>query len=121
MSQEIGESRIAWGLDVMKMAENFASNMKHIDRPFWIVYACKPDNKTAGAFRQTIKAYYNKPPAIIGILVWYVDNIESKFEFVPELSAPPDMPLDERLLSDKSCDTFAGISQKAQKLNVLVS
>ena len=28
MAQEIGESREKWGMDVMKMAENFANNMK---------------------------------------------------------------------------------------------
>ncbi len=121
MTQEIGESREAWGRDVVKMAEDFAINMKHEDRPFYIVYACKQDATHLGAFRQTIKAYYARPPAIIGILVWYVDNKEGKFEFIPELSAPPDIPLDEKLLSTDSADSFADISNKAGKLNVLVS
>lgn len=121
MSQEIGESREAWGRDVWNMASDFASNMKHEDRPFYIVYACKQDSTHLGAFRQTMKAYYAKPPAMIGILVWYVDNKTGKFEFVPELSAPPDIPLDEKLLSTDSSDSFAEISNKASKLNVLVS
>lgn len=121
MAQEIGESREAWGLKVVQMIQDFASNMKHIDRPFYIVFACKPDRSHPGVFRQTVKAYYEKPPAILGILVWYVDHKESKLEFVPELSAPYDMPIDERLLSTKSEDSFARVASQGQKLNAIIS
>ncbi len=124
--QEIGESREAWGWDVMRMAEKFANSMSHESRPFYIVYACKEDrgmsNKLGkGAFKQAFKAYYDKPPAILGILVWYVNNRESEFKFCPELSAPPDVPLDERLLSDKASDASERVANQGEKLKVLVS
>src|SRR5690348_3200240 len=109
MAQEIGESRETWGLDVMKMAEDFANNMKNEVRPFYIVYACKEDRGMSNslgrtAFKQAIRAYYHRPPAMLGILVWYVDHRKGEFRFVPELSSPPDVPIDPSLLSDKASD-----------------
>lgn len=121
MAQEIGESREAWGWDVMKMAEEFANSMKKETRPFYIVYACKPDRAKPGVFRQAIKAYYNKPAPMLGILVWYVDHNKAEFKFCPELSAPPDMPLDPNLLSDKASDASDRVSSQGQKLNALIS
>lgn len=126
MVQEIGESREAWGRNIWAMAEDFANNMKSETRPFYIVYACKEDkNATAklgkGVFKQAIKAYYAKPPAILGILVWYVDHPAGKFEFVPELSAPPDVPLDPSLLSDKASDASERVAAQGEKLQALVS
>ena len=121
MAQEISESITAWGTDVMKMAEEFAEKMKSEDRPFYIVYACKADTAKKGVFRQTMKAYYSKPPAILGILVWYVDHKEGKFEFVPELSAPPDVPLDPALLSDKASDASDRVMAQGKKLKALIS
>jgi hypothetical protein len=125
MAQEIGESREAWGMDVMKMAEEFATNTK-ADRPFYIVYACKEDKGATQrlgrpAFRQVMKAYHSRPPAMLGILVWYVDKAKSEFSFVPELSAPPDIPLDERLLSDKASDASVSVMNQGKKLNALIS
>lgn len=124
--QEIGESREAWGLDVYRMAEDFANNMKSEDRPFYIVYACKEDkgmSRKLGrfAFKQAIKAYYGKPPVILGILVWYVHHPKGVFRFCPELSAPPDVPLDPSLLSDKASDASDSIAAQGEKLQVLVS
>lgn len=126
MAQEIGESREAWGLDVVKMAGDFASNMKKEMKPFYIVYACKEDKGMShrlgrAAFKQTMKAYYDRPPAILGILVWYVDNSKGEFRFVPELSSPPDVPLDPKLLSDKACDASERVMAQGEKLNALVS
>jgi len=126
MAQEIGESREKWGWDVMKMAEDFANNMKKEVEPFYIVYACKEDkhaSKKLGrtAFKQAIKAYKSKPPAMLGILVWYVDNSKGEFRFVPELSAPPDVPLDPKLMSDKACDASDRVMEQGQKLKALVS
>lgn len=126
MAQEIGESREAWGWDVMKMAEDFANNMKRETRPFYVVYACKEDRGMSNrlgraAFKQALKAYYDKPPAVLGILVWYVDHVNSVFRFCPELSAPPDIPLDEKLLSDKASDVSERVASQGQKLNALVS
>lgn len=122
MAQEIGESREKWGQDVWQMVQTYAEQLKSkSDRPFWIVYAAKQDRKDPQVFRQTMKAYYQKPPLIIGVLVWYVDHSKSEFKFVPELSLPPDVPLDPTLLSNKAEDAFAGVSEKGQKARVLLS
>ena len=126
MAQEIGESREKWGVDVVKMAEDFASHMKSESRPFYIVYACKEDRGMSQklgrfAFKQAIRAYYDKPPAILGILVWYVNNLTGEFRFMPELSAPPDIPLDPNLLSDKASDVSDRVAGQGEKLQVLVS
>lgn len=121
MAQEMGESREAWGADVWKMAEGFANNLSKEEKPFYIVYACKPDKIKKGVFRQTMKAYYNRPQPILGILVWYVNHPTGEFRLVPELSSPPDIPLDQSLLSTDSQDSFADISARGKNLNVLLS
>lgn len=124
--QEIGESREAWGWDVVRMAEDFANNMKQESRPFYIVYACKEDRGLSNqlgrsAFKQAMKAYFHKPPAMLGILVWYVDHRKGEFRFIPELSAPPDVPLDPNLLSDKASDASERVCAQGEKLNAIVS
>ena len=122
----LGESREAWGWDVVKKVEDFANSMKKETLPFYIVFAAKQDKPNSeklktGVYRQTIKAYYAKPPAMLGILVWYVDNEKGIFEFRPELSAPPDVPLDPELLSDKASDASDRVSAQGEKLKVIVS
>jgi hypothetical protein len=124
--QEIGESRETWGWDVVRMAEDFANNMKNESRPFYIVYACKEDRGMSNklgtpTFKQAFKAYFDRPPAILGILVWYVDHRKGEFRFIPELSAPPDVPLDPKLLSDKASDASERVSLQGEKLKALVS
>lgn len=126
MAQEIGESREAWGWDVMRMAEEFANNMSKEMEPFYIVYACKEDKGMSnilgrGAFKQAMKAYKSKPPPMLGILVWYVDHRTAEFRFCPELSAPPDVPLDPSLLSDKASDASVRVAAQGEKLKALVS
>ena len=126
MAQELGESIVAWANDVFKLVEDFAANMKSEVKPFYIVYACKEDKATSvkmgrTVFRQTMKAYYHRPPAMLGILVWFVNHPTSQFQFIPELSAPPDVPLDPALLSDKACDASDRVAEQGQKLKVLVS
>ncbi len=126
MTIEIGEARETWGRDVWQMAEDFANNMKNEMRPFYIVYACKEDKGMSNklgtpAFKQVIRAYFEKPPAILGILVWYVDNSIGEFKFMHELSAPYDVPVDPSLLSDKASDASARVAAQGEKLNVLVS
>lgn len=126
MAQEIGESREQWGRDVWALAENFANTMKSEVKPFYIVYAAKYDPHQSeklgrGVYKQAIKAYFNRPPAILGILVWYVDNAQGIFQFVPELSAPPDVPLDPRLLSDKASDASERVAAQGESMKVLVS
>lgn len=126
MVQTIGESREAWGQEVWQKAEDFANNMKKEVKPFYIVYAAKYDPHSSeklgrGVYRQTMKAYYHRPEPMLGILVWYVDNAQGIFQFIPELSAPPDVPLDPSLMSDKSEDKSERVMSQGQKLNVLVS
>lgn len=126
MAQEMGESREAWGRDVVKMAEKFANEMKNEVKPFYIVYACKEDRPSSvklgrTVFRQTMKAYYQRPPAMLGILVWFVNHPLGEFRFMHELSAPPDVPLDASMLSDKPEDASPRVAEQADKLNVLVS
>lgn len=130
MVQTIGESREAWGLDVMKMAESFANGLSKEREPFWIVYACKEDrgmsNKLGrSAFKQAFKAWPIKPmkdgKPLLAVLVWYVDHSKGTFDFCPELSSPPDVPLDERLLSDKASDASERVMAQGEKVSAIVS
>ena len=119
--QEIGESRDAWGLDVMKKAEEFANNLKSETKPFYIVFAAKQDKTTPGLFRQAFRFYRQRPPRVLGLLVWYCDHKKALFKFVPELSLPPDVPVDPSLLSTKSCDELPSVMEKGKEMNVLLS
>lgn len=121
MAQEIGESREAWAADVWKQAEKIADELKRDVKPFYIVYAAKQDKHSPGAFRQSFRMYRNRPPKIIGILVWYVDNAQGIFNFVPELSVPPDVPLDPELLSKDSNDAYESVMEVGQSMGVLLS
>ncbi len=117
----VGDVREKWATDVWEKAEDFANHLKHEDRPFYIVFACKPDKSNPDRFYQGIRAYYQRPPLILGILVWYVDNSKGIFQFVPELSAPLDLPTDPNLLSDKAEDMSPRVAAQGEKLNVLLS
>lgn len=119
--QEIGESREQWGRDVWAKAEEIAHSMKSETDPFYIVFAAKQDRQYDGAFRQAFKIYRQRPQKLIGLLVWYVDNVDGIFSFVPELSIPPDVPLDESLLSQDSEDAFPEIMKIGQQMGILLS
>ena len=121
MSVEIGEAREKWGHDVVSLVTDFAEQMKHVREPFYIVFHAKQDRGNPGTFRQAIRAYYEKPPFVLGLLVWYVDHTNGKMEFVPELSSPPDVPLDPNLMSEKSSDSFARVAEQGQKRKILLS
>lgn len=126
MVQELGETRERLGRDIWKKAEDFANEMKHVEKPFYIVYACKEDKAASErlgslVLRQAFKAYFAKPPALLGILVWYVDNKIGEFSFKPELSAPPDVPIDPSMLSTNPDDCFERVAKQGQKLNALIS
>ena len=115
------EARESWGKDVWAKAEEFANNLKQDREPFYIVYAAKQDKINSGIFRQSFRFYRQKPPKIIGLLVWYVDHANGKFDFVPELSIPPDVPLDESLLSQERSDQSVRIMEVGQSMGVLLS
>ena len=121
MAQEIGESITAWGTDVWLKAEEFAGALKSDRKPFYIVYAAKQDKANPGVFRQSFRCYRQKPPKIIGLLVWYVDNPNGVFKFMPDLSIPPDGPLDESLLSQDSKDMSPELAEVGRKMGVLLS
>ena len=121
MAQTLGESREALALDVWKMAEEFANDMKHVTEPYYIVYHAKHDKNKPGVIRQAIKAYFKRPNLMIGLLVWYVDNQNGIFSFVPELSSPPDIPVDPKLLSDKAEDALPTVMAQGKKLGVIWS
>jgi hypothetical protein len=131
MSQELGETRDALAMDCWRKAEQIASERKNDVKPFYIIYAAKPDPSLSGAkvngqlalggIRQAFRLSYDRPPFVLGMLVWFVNNPMGIFQFVPELSSPPDTPLDPSLLSDRKEDQFTGVMEKGKKINVLVS
>ena len=121
MAQEIGESREAWGRDVMARAEENANNLKSDLRPFYIVYAAKQDKIHPGLYRQSFRFYRQRPPKMFGILVWYCDHSKSIFRFVPELSLPPDVPVNPDLLSKDKADELPSVMQKGEELNAILS
>lgn len=120
MVQELGETRDAMALGCMQLVEDFANKMRSEVKPFYIVFFAKPDANVSG-IRQTVKAYFHKPAKLLGILVWYVNNPLGIFDFVPELSSPPDIPLDPSMLSTRSADSFASVMDKGKELNIIVS
>lgn len=121
MAQELGESRDAWGKDVWAKAEDFANSFKRDVKPFYIVFAAKQDKANPGVFRQSFRFYRQRPPKIIGLLVWYVDNTQGIFQFVPDLSIPPDIPLDPSLLSTDEKDVFPEVMEAGRKMGILLS
>ena len=120
MTQEIGESREEWGRDIWNKAEDFASKISS-EMPFYVVFSAKSDRQHPHVFRQAFKAYYQRPPHLIGILVWYVDKSLGLFDLVSELSIPPDVPIDPALLSKEKQDTFASLMEVGEKMGVLLS
>ncbi len=120
MAQEIGESRDKWGMDVWNAAEDFASKVK-ADKPFYVVYAAKADRGMNNTFRQTFRAYFHRPQALIGLLVWYVDKVQGLFNLVPELSIPPDVPLDPMLMSKDGKDTSTNLAEVGKQMGILLA
>lgn len=131
MTQLLGETRDQMALDCWKKAEQIANERKTDVKPFYIIYAAKPDPHIAGSvinglvafggIRQTFKLSYQKPPAMLGQLVWFVNNPMGIFQFVPELSFPYDVPLDPSLMSDRKEDQAASLMEKGEKMNVILS
>lgn len=121
MAQEIGESREAWSRDVWNKAEEHANALKSDKKPFYIVFAAKQDKSKPGKFKQAFRFYRQRPPKVIGLLVWYVDNVNGVFKLVPELSIPPDVPLDTNLMSHDTKDMSPELAKVGQEMGVLLS
>lgn len=121
MAQEIGESREQWGLAVWKQAEEIANRLKSDKKPFYIVFAAKEDKSSPGTFRQAFRMYRQRPPKLIGVLVWYVDNSQGIFRLETDLSIPPDVPIDPSLLSKDSKDASESLMEVGQSMGVLLS
>lgn len=131
MVQQLGETRDALGWATWNKAYSIANERKSEVKPFYIIYAAKPDPALQGAIvnglvasggiREAWRLSHDRPPAVLGILVWYVDNALGLFQFVPELSSPPDVPLDPSMLSDRKEDQSVSLMEKGKKIKVLVS
>lgn len=121
MTLQIGEIRDELGLETLKRVETYANKHKKLKEPFYIVVCAKTDRNKPGRINATIQHYFERPPAMLGLLVWYADSQKGILDFVPELSFPPDIPLDPSMLSNKSSDCFDSVAQKGEKLKVLLS
>lgn len=131
MVQELGETRDALALATWNKAIEIANDHKKEKKPFYIVYAAKSDPGLQGAvvnglvasggLRQTFKLTHSRPQVFLGQLVWFVNHATGEFRFLPELSPPPDIPLDPSLLSTRSEDQLYSVMDTGKKMNVLVS
>ena len=131
MVQLLGDTRDALALACFNKAYEIANDHKTEVKPFYIIYAAKADPALQGAvvnglvasggIREAWRLSYDRPPALLGILVWYVNNPLGEFQFLPELSSPPDVPLDPSMLSDRSEDQSTKVMEQGKKMNVLVS
>lgn len=127
MKLEMHELRENMAQDCWAIAEGIASDRRHDPKPFYIMYSAKVDPALAGAdawgkrveggIRQSYRLSYDKPPFVLGMLVWFVNNPLGVFEFVSELSSPPDIPIDPSLLSTDSYDKSYALMDKAKEMN----
>lgn len=130
MSEELGAVREAMAQDCWAKAEQIAHERKNDVKPFYIIYFAKVDpalcgadawgKHIAGGIRQSFRLSYDRPPFVLGMLVWFVNNPMGVFEFVPELSSPPDIPLDPSLLSTRSEDCSYAVADKAKEMNKII-
>lgn len=130
MSEQLGEVREAMAQDCWAMAERIAHDRAKDPKPFYIIYSAKVDPALAGAdawgkhvaggIRQAFKLSYNRPPFVLGMLVWFVNNPMGVFEFVSSLSSPPDIPIDPSLMSTRSEDRSYALMDKAKEINKVI-
>ena len=130
MAQQLGELRDAMAFDCCAIAEGIASDRAHDPKPFYIIYSAKVDPALAGAdawgkhvaggLRQAYKLSYDRPPFVLGMLVWFVNGPLGIFQFVPELSSPPDIPIDPSLLSTRREDFSYAVADKAKEMNKVI-
>ena len=121
MPMTIHEAREDWGKDVWAKAEDIANNLKNDKEPFYIVFAAKQDRSKPDLYRQAFRMYRQKPPKLIGVLVWYVDNTKGVFRLESDLSIPPDVPIDAALLSEDRKDASSALMEVGERMGVLLS
>lgn len=121
MPINIGDVREDLGWETLNRVEDYANKHKNLDQPFYIVVCAKTDRLKPGQINATIQHYFERPPKMLGLLVWYVDSHRGILEFLPELSFPPDIPLDPALLSENPKDCSESVAQKGEDLKVLLS
>lgn len=127
MTEELGPVRDSMAQDCWDIAYSIAKDRSNDPKPFYILYSAKVDPKLAGAdawgkhvaggIRQSFRLSYDRPPFVLGMLVWYVEGPKGLFKFITELSSPPDIPIDPSLLSRDSCDSSLGLAEKAKEMN----
>src|SRR3990167_9014024 len=127
---EMHEIREQMAQDCWDIAEGIAGDRKHDPKPFYIIYTAKVDPSLTNAdawgkhvacgIRQSFRLSYDRPPFVLGMLVWFVNNPLGIFEFVPDLSSPPDIPIDPSLLSDRSVDQSYALMDKAKEMNKVI-
>lgn len=118
MIYEMSEIREPMAQGCVDYVMDFINNMSHIKEPFYVVYHASVDRLNPNRINQTVKAYHSKPPEMIGILVWYVDNKLGICDFRPDLSAPPDMPINPAFLSDDPQDLIVRVAEKGKRTNL---
>ena len=117
---EMGEVRDPMCRGEMNVIYDFINNMKHIDRPFYVVYSADVDHLVPNKINRAIKAYYQQPPKMLGILVWYVDNKLGIADFRPDLSMPFDIPIDPSILSDDPRDMAVSVAEQGKQSNLIL-
>lgn len=130
MTEKLGDVRDAMAEDCWAIAEGIANDRRSDPKPFYIMYSAKVDpslagadawgKRVAGGIRQSFKLSYDRPPFVLGMLVWFVNGPMGIFEFVSELSSPPDVPIDPSLLSTKSYDQSYALMDKAKEMNKVI-
>lgn len=117
----MGDFRESLGRECMDRLEDYANNLPSTEFPCYIVICAKADRNQAGHINAAIQHYKERPPALVGILVWYADKDKGILDIVPELSLPPDVPLDPQHLSKDPKDSFKSIAEVGEKMGVLLS
>jgi len=130
MTETLGNLREAMAIDCWNQAEKIANERRNDPKPFYIMYVGKVDpalsgadawgKHVAGGIRQSFKLSYDRPPFVLGMLVWFVNAPLGIFEFIPDLSSPPDIPIDPSLLSHRSEDFSVDLANKAQQMNKVI-
>jgi len=117
----IGDLREDLSRETMNRVESYANGLHKKQFPCWIVVCAKTDRFKSGQINASIQHYKKCPPKMLGILVWYADKEKGILDFLPDLSFPPDIPLNPADLSTKSSDSFESVAQKGEDLKVLLS